>query len=646
MVKNKELKVFLFFFALASLYFLPFLIKPSLLFQKDNDLGRNYVPIYSFIRQSFWENKSLPLWNPNQLMGETFIGNPLSTILYPFNIIFIIFPVSLGVFIYYILHLVISLLSTFLLAKTFSLSNKSSVLAAVFYTFSIKMLLHISAGHITMVAAFSFFPLLFLATRKLLSKPNCYWQIIFSLTVYAILVTYATIFYYAFLFIFFYCSYFAIFHNAKKSAASLISILFALIVGILLSAVFLLPQIEFAKYSTRSHLTLQDVAIPLWNFKKFVQSLTFPYHIFSSLNHEEFLYLGAAPTILSLMGFLKLTLKRKIVLILLGFLTIVFILGLSTPIFKYLYEYFPLLGYSRVTTRPWFVVALLVSLVSAFAVDKFKLQRFLLPIIAFFSLEVAFIGYAKIINTPSLSFSNESMYEYLNNDRDIFRVYCTSNCFNAQLLTKHRIQILNGENPLQIKKSIDFLEKAGNYSFQKYAVIFPPYQVWQVENPPQPDANLLGLANVKYVASVYQLTSDNFVLVDKFSNVYLYQNLKYQKLFYFLNDISRTVSVQKFSPNDIILSFPKSANSNDLAIFEVDYPGWSAYMDNRKVSLTSHLSYFKKITVPPNTSAVKLKFEPSSLLFGKTISLTTLLFIIIYACYISIQKKNGKYRNT
>ena len=40
---------------LCFLFFIPFLIKPELLTIKDNDLGRTYIPIFNFIRTSFYD---------------------------------------------------------------------------------------------------------------------------------------------------------------------------------------------------------------------------------------------------------------------------------------------------------------------------------------------------------------------------------------------------------------------------------------------------------------------------------------------------------------------------------------------------------------------------------------------------------------
>jgi len=90
-IVNRQLLVIVF---LCLLFFLPFLLKPELLTLKDNDLGRTYIPIFNFIHNSFYENKSLPFWRPEQMMGEPLIGNALFPIPYPLNIILLILPIN------------------------------------------------------------------------------------------------------------------------------------------------------------------------------------------------------------------------------------------------------------------------------------------------------------------------------------------------------------------------------------------------------------------------------------------------------------------------------------------------------------------------------------------------------------------------
>src|SRR3990167_3553612 len=513
MAKNEEVKTRFYItllFVICLVFSLPFLIRPDFLTTRDNDLGRTYIPLASFMKDSFYSYKQIPLWRPDQLMGETFIGNPLSSLFYPANLLFLIISAKFASVVYLFSHFLLAGFFTYLLARSFNFSPLSSFAAACLYALSTKMLLHVSAGHITMIAAFSYFPLAFLSIRKILLQSESVWVVIGAISLTFMLVTYPTIFYYAVIFIIIYWLY-HIFINRwltkdlklKALEREIVKIIVLFIVFLGLSAIFLLPQAEFAPSSTRSQLKLEDVAIPLWNFKRFFTSLIFPYLNFSSLDHESFLYLGFMPSVLSVIGFLRLSMIKKVFLVFFGLLTLLFVAGLSTPFFEFAYNFVPFLKYSRVTTRLWFIVALIVALLSAFALEKFKRKSIIYLILLIFLAESFFIGYRKINSIPNLIFTNEPLYQFLAEDKGFYRVYCTTYCFNPQLISKYKIQILHGETPIQDAKFIDFLEQAGGYHYDKFAVIFPPYQVWQRDNPPEPNAYLLGLANVKYVASTY-----------------------------------------------------------------------------------------------------------------------------------------------
>src|SRR3989344_8994021 len=93
---------------LTLLFFAPFLIKPRILTLKDNDLGRTYVPIFNFMKNSILDDGTLPLWRGEQMMGETLIGNAVFPVVYPLNFILLIFPVDLAAIFFYLVHFLIA----------------------------------------------------------------------------------------------------------------------------------------------------------------------------------------------------------------------------------------------------------------------------------------------------------------------------------------------------------------------------------------------------------------------------------------------------------------------------------------------------------------------------------------------------------
>lgn len=623
-VANKFWQILIFLICLA--YFVPYLLKPQILTHKDNDLGRNYLPIAMFVQKSVLGSSQIPLWRPEQMMGETFVGSPLSSIFYPANILFISKNIDFALIIYLFLHTSFSGFATFGLARSFKLSPLAAFSAALFYAFSIKTLLHLSAGHITMVAAFSYFPLLFLSTRMIFETSSPKWVIVGAVSLTFMYFLYPTIFYYSIIFI----SFYWLIKLFKKSKLFFLM----LITSFLLSSIVLLPQLEFAPLSTRSSLKLTDIAEPLWNFKKFTTSIFFPYVNIDDFDHESLLYFGMVPSVLAIIGFFYTSRIKKIILIIFGFFSLFFVLGLSTPFFEFCYRFMPLLKYSRITTRMWFLVIMIISLLAAIAIERIKNKKIVYLLILFFIAESFFISYRKIRKLSNLDFENEKLYEAISKDKDFFRVYCTTYCFNTQLVSKYNIQTLHGEDPIQDRNFVNFLEKAGNYSYKDFAVIFPPYQVWQISNPPIPNSELLGLANVKYVTSTYAIQSQDYEYLNKFKEIYLYKNLKYRPRTYFQD--SSEANITKYDPNNIEINFASSTAQRNLIISDNYYPGWVANIDHQKYPVEKYESVFRKITVPPNAKKLELKYQPESYAIGKTLTFGTVVAILLY--YIRSKK--------
>lgn len=647
MAQGKEVKTPNYLFLIVCiclLFFIPFFLNPQLLSAKDNDLGRTYIPMYTFVRNSFLANKSIPLWRGDQMMGESLVANPISSLFYPANIIFLILPAEAGSAVYYLLHFLIAAVAAFYLGKSFGFSKIQSFSVGLFYAFSTKMLLHTSAGHLTMVAAFSYFPLMFLSVRNVLRAPTLKWLVVGSFSAACMLLLYATIFYYAALFCLLYTIYFYVSHWASFNYQKILNrlqFLFAFaILTLALSAIEFFPQLSFGPLSTRSDLSYQDVAIPLFNLKRYLTSLFFPYFDFKNIDHESFLYLGAVPTLLAIWGFLKLSFCRKFILAAAGIITVLYTLGQSTPVFNLAYNFLPLLKYSRVTTRIWFVVAIVIALLAAHGLRSIKNSKLIVLIIGIFLVENFAVGYTKIFSVPNLNSQNVALYEYLSRDKAIFRVYCTTNCFNPQLLKEYHIQILNGETPIQQKSFANFLSKAGNYNWTNFAVIFPPYQAWQVTNPPQPDSDLLARANVKYVASTYILQNSAFDMRGKFDNIYLYENRFFKPRAYFEN-AGDIVAIKKYEPNSIIVTFPKSSTPRKLIFSENYFPGWVASENFLDYKVEPYNNVFRSVTVLPGISSLEFKYQPQNFILGKTVTIATVLFLLFFFWYIRIRHRRS-----
>ena len=73
--------------ALAVLiFFWPVVLGQAWIPKGGGDSVSFIFPMYRFAAQSFWSG-TIPLWNPHQYAGSSFIGDNQSGIFYPFNLI-------------------------------------------------------------------------------------------------------------------------------------------------------------------------------------------------------------------------------------------------------------------------------------------------------------------------------------------------------------------------------------------------------------------------------------------------------------------------------------------------------------------------------------------------------------------------------
>lgn len=117
-----------------SVRFFPLLFGQSLLFGDNFSL---MVPgkLYS----ASWLSKGIiPLWNPTQFAGLSWVGDINQSLFYPSTLLFVVFHPTTALNINLLLHVFLSFMGAYFLAREFSpkLSSYSWILAAVFWSFS------------------------------------------------------------------------------------------------------------------------------------------------------------------------------------------------------------------------------------------------------------------------------------------------------------------------------------------------------------------------------------------------------------------------------------------------------------------------------------------------------------------------------
>ena len=176
MPKLKIRENFIFILTLCLLIILPYffsigLNKDLVLGSPNGDMAYFFIPIRSF-GFSLPSKGTLPLWNPYIFSGTPFLAESQLAIFYPFNLIHLFLPISLAVNLLIILHQVLAGVFMYLYLKRLTLDGFSSLVGAMIFALSSAFITRIFIGHLTIICAITWIPLLFFCIDKALSKES------------------------------------------------------------------------------------------------------------------------------------------------------------------------------------------------------------------------------------------------------------------------------------------------------------------------------------------------------------------------------------------------------------------------------------------------------------------------------------------
>ncbi len=130
-----------------------------------SDITISHFPNYYFLQQSLSSGQGIPLWSPNILSGYPFIANPLSGILYPPGWLVMLFPLPLGINLVAVFHLVWGSYGLYRWLKAEGLQSSVAGLSALAFGLLPKLIGHYAAGHLTLTFAICWTPWLLLAEK-------------------------------------------------------------------------------------------------------------------------------------------------------------------------------------------------------------------------------------------------------------------------------------------------------------------------------------------------------------------------------------------------------------------------------------------------------------------------------------------------
>jgi hypothetical protein len=220
-------------------------------------------------------------------------------------------------------------------------------------------------------------------------------------------------------------------------------------------------------------------------------------------------------------------------------------------------------------------------------------------------------------------------------NKDRSRTYSPSYSIGQQTAALYRLEIADGIDPMQLKSYSDYMRIATNVISPDYSVTIPAFKNGNpVEDnrDAMPDLKMLGVLNVKYLVSAYDIKGMEKQLVTRLEDVRIYENpltkprawtqsFEGHDLVESLNEvkwISRT-------PNDLEM---EAVGPGILVLSEIYYPGWQAKVDGIPVEIIPKEGLLRSISLSSGTHHIKMIFQPISLYVGLGLASLTWLFLV------------------
>jgi hypothetical protein len=628
-----------------------------------SDLAISHLPNLLYLREALIEYRTIPLWSPTILSGFPFFANPLSGLWYPPGWPAGIWPEPWAFNLLAGLHLVFGAYGMGRFLKSLGLRWEAQAFGGLAFGLMPKLLSHFAAGHITLVYAVAWMPWLLLAEVRPLRgwvRPSILTAVIFMADprwgAYSGALWLAWAFY-----------------RRQGTGVWLRHAASETAVALLLSGPLLLPLVEYSGLSTRAALTSAETlafSLPVANLLGL---------LFALPNAEFQLYPGAAALVLAA-GVVLLQGSRKWAgfWVITAVFSLLFALGDSVPLLRG-WAYLPLAGLLRVPSRALFVFGFSVIVLAANALeraaalapksDRFKLWIRQIVVFAGIWATIAFVEVLALRRIPmtigsvaasaalflffnlkkpfryriallfacvfldlwlAMTFNtvSKSRMEIISDGKEAaawlaeqpgsFRVYSPSYSLPQHTTARYGLALASGVDPLQLHSYANFMAAASGIPNSGYSIPLPPIDgdIETANRAAAPDTKLLGLLNVRYLATAFDLAADGLVLEQQFGETRVYRNASPVGIVWRLPDgpggdpVPVDPAEYERTPNRIDL---KLNEPGVYFISEVDYPGWQV---RGAAELSPYRGVFRTFEVADAGAQVSLIFRPVSLYAG------------------------------
>jgi hypothetical protein len=212
-----------------------------------------------------------------------------------------------------------------------------------------------------------------------------------------------------------------------------------------------------------------------------------------------------------------------------------------------------------------------------------------------------------------------------------FRCYSPSYSLPQHTALEHGLYLADGNDPIQLANYAGLLAAAGGYRARQYTSTLPPVLD---DASARPNAGLLGLLSVRYVAAAFPVDAEGLVLREELGDTYLYENERFLPRAFLVADegpdsLADALLVDDFRPGvaEVVTYTPNrivvQADLDEpglLVLSEVWYPGWQARANGQQVPIEQVAGALRGVPLDGGSWTVELRYRPWTAWLGLAVS--------------------------
>jgi hypothetical protein len=661
-----------------------------------SDISIAHEPYTFFLGQAILEDHQIPLWNPTIFSGAPFFANPLSGLYYPPGWLALILPLPLGFNLLVLIHLLWGGLGAYGLLREEGLLPEAAVLGGLAFAALPKLFAHYGAGHLTLLYAVPWTPWLLWAearAAKETARPGWAQPGLF------LALTFLADVRWAFLAGLLWLGF------AVKVRANWAHLARQTALAALLAAPLALPLLEFTRLTTRANLSSGDIftfSLPPERLLGLFIPDFGGFHEYALYSGEFILALalvglaakslrvrvrfwwlvaglsllfslGSATPLFAglawLPGFNLLRVPSR-ALFLFGLsiavlaayaldgilkalpaverrsanLALVALAGLTAGLAGLIAAAGGRLAFNLVWGGG--VVVLAALWVGLGINQRLNRSAWLFFLFVFTMLDLGVFDRQAFTPRSVQTVQAEGLpaARFLEGQPGVFRVYSPSYSLPQQTAARAGLELADGVDPLQLRAYVAFMGPASGVPETGYSVTLPSYAngVPAVDNAAyHPDPQRLGLLNVRYIASAFNLDDPNLKLMGNLDGTRIYENrMAYPRAWVQAGpDLSistgpqavQPASILSLTPNRILIQVPDLPPSGEytLVTSEIAYPGWRVWVDGKPAQILAVDGLLRAVRIQGGAHQVVFSFLPLSLFTGLALWVCGMILLLI-----------------